>query len=635
MPRKKTTLREEPVMLEQRSSWEAEAPSSIKTTQPHAARGRRVFLIGRTKDWLARHDLTPTREAKPLSARVSGKAWGPILVALLAFAAYMANGRWMGTIDNYATRYVPLSIVREGNTDLDEFPGLLNADHARIGQAGDGHYYSRSPTALLAVPIYWMAEVLGFGPQTAVDVDQLAKLSAAVITALGVGVMALALSRFVTGWRLWLISAAYALGSPLWPVASQDLWSHTSAQFFSVLAIYCLVRGLNQPNWILVAMAPLGLTFLSRPQQVIAVIPIVVYMFIYYRRQFYWALLVALPSALVLLLFRPNLFSGFYANWAALGLGRFFRFDPRTILRVVGRQLFDPSHGLLVYSPYALFAVFGVVILVRGYRQPANRATGKRCPRLFLLFATIAAGYLLFYSSFIYWRGGWSLTNRYLSAATPYLAMLLVPVVGYRPMPKLLSGGLVVLVVLAVSVNGLVAFYADIEWLSQYLPRVQSTWNYTAPTSLLFYVGRKALGYGDGPILDEEGGLLSPEAYRASGNLIPTAPVEDPAESIHLREGWCAPESFGVWTCFGSNFPISPIGPLFGQGKAALVVHLEPGKDYTLRIRAQPYCDETHQSQTMQVRYNGHDVGEFSLPCRGSWEPYGFAAVVQSAWISG
>lgn len=583
--------------------------------------------------------LTPETiscHAEKIDVSVSKQMWIALLVAVVAFFAYMANGRWIGAIDNFTTRYVPLSVVREGNTTLDEFPGLVSGDPIRIRQAADGHYYSRAPltTAYLAAPIYWAAEVFGLGPRTATQVDRLAKVSAALISAASCGIMTLILSRFLQGWRLVVLCIAYALGSPMWPVASQDLWILTSSQFFAVLLILCLVRGLDQPHWILVAFAPLALTILCRPQQIVAAVPVVLYIVLFYRRQSLQALPLGLAVAILVWVFKPTLFGDFYGQMVTGGFAEIFRFEPLYLVHVLTRQLFDLSHGVLVYSPYIGLGLYGVLALRHNGRLPGH-APVEKSQRFFLLCLLVAALYLLFYSSFVHWRGGWSVTNRYFLDALPYAIMLLVPVLHYRPTPRLVSCIVAFLVVVAVLLNGMVAFWVDLEWLSFYLlGDGHETQDYALRQSLLYYVGRKALG-DEGPIIDRDGQWLPSEPYQATGNLIPIAPVQESPTVSHLWSGWCSPESFGVWSCFAGNFPIAPVGPPFGQDRAVLVVSLEPGKDHSLRFGAQPYCNESNLTQSLRVRYNGHHVGDFSLPCRSYWEPYVLEAVVPASWISG
>jgi len=175
--------------------------------------------------------------------------WLALALALLSFAVYMANGRIMGQGDNWPSRYVPLSIVRHGHERVDDYPVLIELATLRVGER-DGHHYSLLPKgpAYMAVPIYGLAELLGWGPTTAGDIDAMAKLSAAIIASLCVLIMTLNLAHLLTGWRLALLASIYALGTPMWPVASQDLWTLTSAQLGGVLLIWCLLRSLHRPT---------------------------------------------------------------------------------------------------------------------------------------------------------------------------------------------------------------------------------------------------------------------------------------------------------------------------------------------------------------------------------------------------
>ena len=84
-------------------------------------------------------------------------------LALLAFVIYNANLRSVTSLDTYATRVLPISIIREGNLDLDEFhflheyPKWLKPGEEKeaywIHQTR-GHYMSNYPVmpAILSVP---------------------------------------------------------------------------------------------------------------------------------------------------------------------------------------------------------------------------------------------------------------------------------------------------------------------------------------------------------------------------------------------------------------------------------------------------------------------------------------------------
>ncbi len=74
------------------------------------------------------------------------------------------------------------------------------------------------------------------------------------------------------------------------------------------------------------------------------------------------------------------------------------------------RLLFDPSKGLLLFSPLLLLAPMGW--------KPLRAALGRRA-----LFTLVAAplSILLLYSGYPNWHGGWTVGPRYLVAALPFL----------------------------------------------------------------------------------------------------------------------------------------------------------------------------------------------------------------------
>jgi hypothetical protein len=58
---------------------------------------------------------------------------------------YLANGRTLGSGDTVPARYLPLSILREGNFDLDEFPFLYARGTPYYLRRAKGHVVSDYP----------------------------------------------------------------------------------------------------------------------------------------------------------------------------------------------------------------------------------------------------------------------------------------------------------------------------------------------------------------------------------------------------------------------------------------------------------------------------------------------------------
>src|SRR5262245_43810900 len=123
--------------------------SSLSARQTHAGASGRARPGGRN----ARRDSAHDR-------RASGRA-RPVLRALAlaggCFVIYLSNLRLMGAWDSIPARMLPISILREGNLDLDEFPWLRRLEPTPyfLAATSRGHVRSRYPIAvpLLAAPL--------------------------------------------------------------------------------------------------------------------------------------------------------------------------------------------------------------------------------------------------------------------------------------------------------------------------------------------------------------------------------------------------------------------------------------------------------------------------------------------------
>jgi len=572
--------------------------------------------------------------------------WLALAIALASFGAYMANGRIMGQGDSWPSRYVPASIVRHGHERVDDYPVLIELATLRVGER-DGHYYSLLPKgpAYMAVPIYGIAELVSRGPTTAGDYDALAKLSAAIISSLCVLVTTLNLAHFVRGWRLALLAVAYALGTSMWPVASQDVWTLTSAQLGGVLLIWCLLRSLKRPVWALIAWMPLVWGLESRPTYVVVVAVLALYTLICYRR---WAAIIAglgLAALAAEAALQLGFVGPFYRSLMQRGIQAIFTLDWGYLVFSLGRQLFDWSNGVLVYSPFLVLFVVGAALLARDRLGAAKQRGTPRYPLALSAIAVAALGFVALYTSFRSWRGGWSWTNRYAVDGLPYAVMALVPVLLTTRWRRTLHWSLGGLAALSIGLNGLVAFYADQQWLMTVITDERRIAVIPLEESLLAYCWHEATGQPTSIMFDHYGvnrraTLAAVETYTAQGELIPRGETNMREERQHLGVGWSWTEKWGVWASLDSGFQIATIGPgVNTRNRAVLLVHVPEKRDQRLTVDAMAYCDLAEMSsyqQSMEIWYNGQKLGEMVFPrCEGdALPPAAWSGVVPAAWIT-
>ena len=118
-------------------------------------------------------------EAKSFLSRIYRST--AIRITVVAFIVYNANLRSITSFDTNPTRYLPISILKEFDLDLDEFtflheyPESWLQDHPRFArslpedatpyfvQYVQGHYMSTFPVmpAILSTPVYALPVLLG------------------------------------------------------------------------------------------------------------------------------------------------------------------------------------------------------------------------------------------------------------------------------------------------------------------------------------------------------------------------------------------------------------------------------------------------------------------------------------------
>jgi hypothetical protein len=425
-----------------------------------------------------------------------------LLLFVLVVSVYLANGRTLGSGDTLPARYLPFSLLRQGNADLDEFP-WLHDEAARRGfplldgvpyflHYRSGHYlsaYAPGP-AVLAVPVY-------AGPVLAgVPVDlwapHLEKLAAALMVALSVLCVFWALGEFVgVRWAL-AIAVIYAFGTSSWSVSSQALWQHGPSQLFLALLLLCLVRGRHDERWLAYGALAASAAAVMRSTDVLVAIPV-----------FAWALcrrprLVFRVAAFAVLPVTALILYNVWCCGSATGAGgrttapiwAFFR--PTVSLDGLLGVLASPARGLFVYSPVLLFSVAGLVLGLR--RVPA-------------LLAPLALGVLMVIvvvAQWFRWWGGHTWGPRLVADLTPILCFFLYPLTAVLDRHRVVKAVFVLLAVLSVAAHGLGAFFYDARWdaLVDVDHHDAALWSWKA-SPLVFYgraaasaVGR-GLGTGD------------------------------------------------------------------------------------------------------------------------------------------
>ena len=344
----------------------------------------------------------------------------PILF-LVVFLVYNLNFRETSSGDTIPTRFLPISILHEFNLDLDEFPGLYNTptnrDYLYI-QNVKGHWFSSYPivSAILAVPIYAPFVMAGIELDGR-GIDILSKLSSSAIIALSVIFIFITLKLLIQENTALQIALLYAFATSNWSVSSQGLWQHGTVELLLSIAVYFLVRGKKEKKFIFWASPFLALAVAARTSVVLIAGIIFLYVLINHRKE---AIKFAIPAIIIaILLFSYNLYYFGELTGGNVRLEkRMFELKGGTtwtanFLPGLAGLLISPSRGLLTHSPFLIFSFAGIYYVFKQKKE------------LYKYIALSSILYIIFFSFYTGWHGGFTYGYRYLLDILPLLCLFL------------------------------------------------------------------------------------------------------------------------------------------------------------------------------------------------------------------
>lgn len=416
-----------------------------------------------------------------------------LLISLTAFVLYNATLRTHYFSDCFPTEWLPVSIIEEGDFDLDEvgFP----PDAYYLVEI-DGRRYSRFPilSSLLATPIYAAASLFVDIRDPRV-VPVLAKLFATSLVALSGLFVYLTACRASRPRAALFATAAYLFGSAAF-FTSQNLWQHNGGLLFVSVAIYALLRFDDGPPWRVLFGLAVGAAMATRPTNAVIFIPLGIHLLVRKRWRgagaFAWGLVPVVPA----LAYNTAVFglpwkTG-YSDIATMGWHY-------PILYGLAGHLVSPSRGIFTLSPVYLLALPAAWGLFRRGGWGTGRA-----------LALGAAGLILLYSTWVYWHGLHGYGNRMVIETLPILTLLLA-IALEKPPRWVIVAGLLLAISIGVQLVGVLGF--DFSWetkfhekgdpLSEYDGRVWSV----GDSQVIHYLLRGRVYYGKLAIYPGTGGI--------------------------------------------------------------------------------------------------------------------------------
>jgi hypothetical protein len=381
--------------------------------------------------------------------------------------AYLANGDTLGGNDATANLHLPLQVLTRGRLTFtqEESPQMFSFELQRpTGTIGvrfrnwnsvyEGKSmleYQKSGVLSPGFPLYYLAPTrkpgvyantfgLGAGllalPALAVvkpfstpletnreRLWQVGKVVAAAAVAGSAVFLFLTAFGSLGSLAAFLLALTYGLCTCVWSTSSQALWQHGPTELFLAMGTYFLLR-LQRPSPLVAGLA-YSLAVACRPTSLLVLVAVAIFQALRDRRALVRFCLGALPVGVLLVIYGLVVFGHPFAA-GQLGVG------PQVALSKTGNPglwqtplhvglfglLVSPGRGLLVYSPIAIFALWGAV---RVWRDPAYKDWRP--------LSVAVAALLVLSAKWFDWWGGWCYGYRPIVDAVTLLAFLAIPVV--------------------------------------------------------------------------------------------------------------------------------------------------------------------------------------------------------------
>lgn len=328
----------------------------------------------------------------------------------------VADSRW--------SIYTAMSIIREGNTNLDEYEKILERHNNYCIEIVDSHKYSIFPpgVSLIAVPFVFVFDqfeknfllidinnILAAGIPVGIEV-----FIASFIIALASLIIYLIILLIIKDVKYALLTTfIFAFCTSTWSTASRALWQHGPTMLLLSLALYLYLKRKQYPAIIQFVSIPLAFSYIVRPTNIISLVVFTCLILIENKKYFIyycaWLLIIIVPF----LIFNLNIYHSllppyYFPN--RLGTNSHF-------LEALAGNLVSPARGLFVFSPILLFSGYGIFIKIKY----------KEITRLDYALIIIIILHLIAVSSYPHWWAGHSFGPRFLCDMIPYFLYFLTP----------------------------------------------------------------------------------------------------------------------------------------------------------------------------------------------------------------
>jgi hypothetical protein len=356
---------------------------------------------------------------------------------LLLFVVYNANLRLIRIDDSLPSRLLPFSLLIDHSFALDNWvkpylPGARGPYGIYYARIVSGHWLSAYPVAtpLVILPLYvlpaWWISRQQLDPSSGdlllqTVVDTMEKLSASLLAATSGVVLYLALRKVASRSTALAISLIYAMASSTWTISSQALWRQGLSQLSFAFLLWSLLTSPTARGYPFWAGFALAVAAANKPAYALFAALFFVYFARHERRGLARFSIPLVVIGLLVLAYNQHFFGrllGGYPNPIA-GAGTSPAHYPyrTTVFGGLAGLLLSPNRGLLIYTPWVIFSLWGAARMWKENTFGWARYVLVGIVAIVLLHAKLGS-----------WWAGWCYGPRYLTDILPFLAFLLISI---------------------------------------------------------------------------------------------------------------------------------------------------------------------------------------------------------------
>ncbi len=352
--------------------------------------------------------------------------WGAAITMVVAPAllVFLSNNRVVAIADTCPVVPTAVTLLTEGNTNLDEFvrrdswwldPGLQTNGRPYFLESHANHLYSAYPSGMVsfALPVVAISKLMGGRIEEPIVQERLEKLTASAVAAVSLGIFFLIVLLLVPPIPALVTTWILAVSSGMFSTVGQNLWQHDGVIIGSLLVLLLEFRGTGRRSTLVQGLI-CGMMPAFRVIAVAFLVPMGIWVLLRSPRRG------ALMACGALFGYLP--WMGYY--WSVYGSP----FGPSVgqmsgvlwsaeVLTPIAGVLVSPGRGLLVYQPWIVLALLLGFTAVRHGIHKGPRGWWMVCLGAVALQVGIVSAWRC-------WWGGSCWGSRLVIETVPFCALL-------------------------------------------------------------------------------------------------------------------------------------------------------------------------------------------------------------------